>query len=74
VTKQEVKLILNAPATSNKNNAFLDLQLWFAESRLLNLKPADIDSKEEVIIRQSKVRKIENYTIIPKILNCCENI
>jgi hypothetical protein len=32
-----------------KNNTFLDLQ-GFAESRLLNLKPADIDSKEELLL------------------------
>ncbi|MFV8364637.1 tyrosine-type recombinase/integrase [Flavobacterium sp. ZT3P35] len=70
LSKEEVKLILNAH-NNLKHKMMLSLiySCGLRRSELLNLKPADIDSKRGIIIiRQSKGKKDRITPLSPKIL------
>lgn len=70
LSKEEVKLILNAHSNS-KHKTMLSLiySCGLRRSELLNLKPIDIDSESGiVIIRQSKGKKDRIAPLSPKIL------
>ncbi|KAF2327386.1 site-specific tyrosine recombinase/integron integrase [Flavobacterium daemonense] len=70
LSKEEIKLILNAHSNI-KHKAMLSLiySCGLRRSELLNLKPADIDSKRGiVIIRQAKGKKDRISPLSPKIL------
>ncbi len=70
LSKEEVKLILSAPANI-KHRAMLSLiySCGLRRSELLNLKLTDIDSKRGlIIIRQGKGRKDRVAPLSPKIL------
>nr|WP_262987290.1 site-specific integrase [Flavobacterium xueshanense] len=70
LSKEEVKLILNAHSNiKHKTMLSLIYSCGLRRSELLNLKPADIDSKRGiVIIRQSKGKKDRIAPLSPKIL------
>jgi integrase/recombinase XerD len=70
LSKEEVKLILNAHSNiKHKMMLSLIYSCGLRRSELLNLKPADIDSKRGiVIIRQSKGKKDRIAPLSPKIL------
>ncbi len=71
LSKEEVKLILNAHSNiKHKTMLSLIYSCGLRRSELLNLKPADIDSKRGiVIIRQSKGKKDRIAPLSPKILD-----
>lgn len=71
LSKEEVKLILNAHGNiKHKTMLSLIYSCGLRRSELLNLKPADIDSKRGiVIIRQSKGKKDRIAPLSPKILD-----
>jgi integrase/recombinase XerD len=70
LSKEEVKLILNAHSNiKHKTMLSLIYSCGLRRSELLNLRPADIDSKRGiVIIRQSKGKKDRIAPLSPKIL------
>lgn len=70
LSKEEIKLILNAHSNiKHKMMLSLIYSCGLRRSELLNLKPADIDSKRGiVIIRQSKGKKDRIAPLSPKIL------
>jgi integrase/recombinase XerD len=70
LSKEEVKLILNAHSNiKHKTMLSLIYSCGLRRSELLNLKPADIDSKRNiVIIRQAKGKKDRIAPLSPKIL------
>ena len=70
LSKEEVKLILNAHSNiKHKTMLSLIYSCGLRRGELLNLKPADIDSKRGiVIIRQSKGKKDRIAPLSPKIL------
>lgn len=70
LSKEEIKLILNAHSNiKHKTMLSLIYSCGLRRSELLNLKPADIDSKRGiVIIRQSKGKKDRIAPLSPKIL------
>ncbi len=70
LSKEEVKLILNAHSNlKHKTMLSLIYSCGLRRSELLNLKPADIDSKRGVvIIRQSKGKKDRITPLSQKIL------
>lgn len=70
LSKEEVKLILNAHSNiKHKTMLSLIYSCGLRRSELLNLKPADIDSKRGiVIIRQAKGKKDRIAPLSPKIL------
>ena len=71
LSKEEIKLILNAHSNiKHKTMLSLIYSCGLRRSELLNLKPADIDSKRGiVIIRQSKGKKDRIAPLSPKILD-----
>jgi integrase/recombinase XerD len=71
LSKEEIKLILNAHSNlKHKMMLSLIYSCGLRRSELLNLKPADIDSKRGiVIIRQSKGKKDRIAPLSPKILD-----
>ena len=70
LSKEEIKLILNAHSNiKHKTMLSLIYSCGLRRSELLNLKPADIDSKRGIIIiRQSKGKKDRIAPLSPKIL------
>jgi integrase/recombinase XerD len=70
LSKEEIKLILNAHSNiKHKMMLSLIYSCGLRRSELLNLKPADIDSKRGIIIiRQSKGKKDRIAPLSPKIL------
>lgn len=75
LSKEEVKAILEAHHNI-KHNAMLSLiySCGLRRSELLNLRPADIDSKRNiVIIKQSKGKKDRITPLSPKILELLRN-
>lgn len=70
LSKEEIKLILNAHSNiKHKMMLSLIYSCGLRRSELLNLKPADIDSKRGiVIIRQGKGKKDRIAPLSPKIL------
>jgi len=70
LSKEEVKLILNAHFNiKHKTMLSLIYSCGLRRSELLNLKPADIDSKRNIIlIKQSKGKKDRIVPLSPKIL------
>lgn len=70
LSKAEVKLILNAPSNlKHKTMLSLIYSCGLRRSELLHLKPADIDSRRDIIlIRQSKGKKDRIVPLSPKIL------
>lgn len=70
LSKEEIKLILNAHSNiKHKTMLSLIYSCGLRRSELLNLKPADIDSKRGiVIIRQAKGKKDRIAPLSPKIL------
>jgi integrase/recombinase XerD len=70
LSKEEIKLILNAHSNiKHKTMLSLIYSCGLRRSELLNLKPADIDSKRGiVIIRQAKGKKDRISPLSPKIL------
>ena len=75
LSKEEIKLILNAHSNL-KHKAMLSLiySCGLRRSELLNLKPADIDSKRNiVIIKQAKGKKDRIVPLSSKILMLLRN-
>ncbi|WP_026728958.1 site-specific tyrosine recombinase/integron integrase [Flavobacterium denitrificans] len=70
LSKEEIKLILNAHSNiKHKTMLSLIYSCGLRRGELLNLKPADIDSKRGiVIIRQAKGKKDRISPLSPKIL------
>jgi integrase/recombinase XerD len=70
LSKEEIKQILNAHANlKHKTMLSLIYSCGLRRSELINLKPADIDSKRGIIIiRQSKGKKDRIAPLSPKIL------
>lgn len=75
LSKAEVKLILNAPSNlKHKTILSLIYSCGLRRSELLNLKPADIDSKRGIIlIRQGKGKKDRIVPLSTKILEMLRN-
>ena len=70
LSKEEVRLILNAHSNI-KHNTMLSLIYSYGlrRSELLNLRPADIDSKRNIVtIKQAKGKKDRIVPLSPKIL------
>lgn len=70
LSKEEVRLILNAHSNiKHKTMLSLIYSCGLRRSELLNLKPADIDSKRNIIvIKQAKGKKDRIVPLSPKIL------